>query len=247
MAQPRSLARPPIVEALVDLRAAIPGDPTVFNALAEELKGEFPTKEERRDFEAKIEIKDGRLVSPRVDASAFGGVRVATVDHKISGQFRPDGFTLNNMTDYIGGDQLIDKALTLWEMLVERTAPEVVSRVALRYINRLELPIEPGDTFTRYLISPPSLPEGAPNLVSQFLSRIVAHDEQRQATAVVIQQLKLPEAGQPVSITVDVNVFQTGDFPVESPALRGILDSLRMLKNETFFSLLTDETVSFYE
>ena len=247
MAQPRSLARPPIVEALVDLRATIPGDPAVFSGLADALKDEFPTKEERRDFKAKIEVRDGRLVSPRFDASAFGGVRVATADRKVSAQFRPDGFTLNNMTEYMGGDQLIDKALTLWGTLVARTAPQVVSRVALRYINRLELPLKTGDTFTRYLTSPPSLPEGAPSQVSQFLSRIVGHDDKRQATAVVVQQLKLPEPEKPVAITVDVDVSRDGKFPVDTSSLREILDSLRMLKNETFFSLLTDETVSFYE
>ena len=247
MAQPRSLARPPIVEALVDLRATIPGDPTVFTGLADELKDEFPTMEERRDFEAKIEVKDGRLVSPRVETSGFGGVRLVSPDRKTCAQFRPDGFTLNNMTTYMGGDQLLAQALTLWEMLVERTAPEAVSRVGLRYINRLELPLKRGDTFTRYLTSPPSLPEGAPTHVSQFLSRIVGHDEERQATAVVIQQLKLPEEGKPVAITVDVDVFRLGDFPVDSSSLRETLDSLRKLKNETFFALLTDETVSFYE
>ncbi len=218
----------------------------MFNAIAEELKDEFPIKEEQRNFEAKIEVRDGRVVSPRVETSAFGGIRLATADRKTYAQFRPDGFTLNNMTTYMGGDRLLAKALTLWEALVAHTAPQVVSRVALRYINRLELPLKTGDTFTRYLISPPGLPEGAPSQVSQFLSRIVGHDEGREATAVVIQQLKQPEDGQPVAITVDIHVFREGDFSVDSPSLRRILDSLRMLKNETFFSLLTEETVSFY-
>ena len=247
MAQPRPLARPPIVEALVDLRASVPREPELFNALAEELRDEFPTKEERRDFKAKLEIRDGRVVPPRVDASAFGGVRVASADRSIYAQFRPDGFTLNNLNAYIGGDQLIDKAMTLWELFVARTAPQVVSRVALRYTNRLELPLESGGKFTKFLTTPPTLPAGAPRLVSQFLSRIVGHDEQREATAVVIQQLKLQEDGPPIVTTIDVDVFRTGDFSVESAALRDILSSLRMLKNETFFSLLTEETVSFYE
>ena len=86
-----------------------------------------------------------------------------------------------------------------------------------------------------------------PQLVSQFVSRIVGHDERRQATAVVIQQLKEQQGEQPVAITVDVDVFRSGSFPVDAAALREILGSLGLLKNETFFSLLTDETVSFYE
>ncbi len=246
MAQPRALARPPIAEALVDLRAAIPGGPAVFLGLADELKDEFPTTEELQNFEAKIEARDGRLVSPHVETSAFGGIRLATADQGICVQLRPDGFTLNNMTTYMGGDELLAKALALWKRLVERAAPEAVSRVALRYVNRLELPLKRGDAFAKYLTSPPSLPEGAPAQVSQFLSRIVGHDEKRQATTVIIQQLKPQEPEKAVMITVDVDVFRAGEFPVDSPSLREILAPLRMLKNETFFSLLTEETVSFY-
>ena len=37
------------------------------------------------------------------------------------------------------------------------------------------------------------------------------------------------------------------EFSVDSAVLREILGSLGMLKNETCFSLLTDETVRFYE
>ena len=168
MAQPRSLNRPPIVEALVDLRASVPGDPKMFNALADELKDEFPGNEQRRDFEAKIEIRDGKLVLPRVDSSAFGGIRVANADQTLYVQFRPDGFTLNNMKVYMGGDQFIDKALTLWELLVEHTRPEIVSRVALRYVNRLELPLKSGDEFAQYLTSSPELPEGRRNQSVSF-------------------------------------------------------------------------------
>ena len=63
----------------------------------------------------------------------------------------------------------------------------------------------------------------------------------------VIQQLKPHRGGQPIAITVDVDVFRVGDFPVDSAVLRETLGSLRTLKNETFFSLLTDEAVRFYE
>ncbi len=246
MAQPRSLNHPPIVEALVDLRASIPGDPGRFNTLADELHDEFPTKEQRSQVEGTIEIKGGKLGFPHVGSPAFAGVRVANADQTIYVQFRPDGFTLNNTKVYMGGDQLIDNALMNWELLVARTKPEIVSRVALRYINRLEFPLKDGDQFERYLTSAPKMPEGAPQPVTEFLSRIVSHDFGRQATAVVIQQLK-PQEQQPIAITIDVDVFRTGSFPVDTSALREILDSLRMLKNETFFSLLTNETVSFYE
>ncbi len=245
MARPRTLTHPPIVEALVDLRAAVPGHPEMFKALADELRDEFPTREEQQELRSTIEVKDGKLVPPQVDPPAFGGVRVASADRTVYVQFRPDGFTLNNLRVYMGGDRLIGEALRRWELLVARTKPQVVSRVALRYINRLELPLQSGDRLSRYLTAAPELPEGAPLHVSRSLSRVVGHDEQRRATAVVSQQLQR-QKGRPV-VAVDIDVYRSDEFPVDSVALRDVLASLRMLKNETFFSLLTDETLSLYE
>ena len=62
MARPKPLTHPPIVEALLDLRTSIAGEPEMFKALAETLTDEFPTKQQQRNFEAKI---DAWLDAPR--------------------------------------------------------------------------------------------------------------------------------------------------------------------------------------
>ena len=41
MARPKPLTHPPIVEALLDLRTSIAGEPEMFKALAETLTDEF--------------------------------------------------------------------------------------------------------------------------------------------------------------------------------------------------------------
>ena len=248
MAQPKFLTNPPIVEALVDFQASIPGNPATFNTLADELRDDFPRKELKHQVEGKIEFKDGKLVEPQIVSSSFVGVRVANKDETIFIHLQPDRFTLNNVKGYIGGDQLIDKALTRWKWLVERTKPEWVSRVALHYINRLDLPLKEGDEFEKYFQSPPSLPKGAPQAISEYLSHVVSQDAQRKAIAIVTQQLmRQHQKGKPITFKVALEVFRTGNFPVDVTALRDILDSLRELKNETFFSLLTEETVRIYE
>ena len=155
-----------MVEALVDLRASVPGDLKPFSALADELHDEFPTKEQQNQVEGTIQIKGGKLEFPHVASPSFAGVRLANADQTVYVQFRPDGFTLNSLKVYMSGDQLIDKAHMLWEALIERTKPKIVSRVAMRYINRLELPFKGCDPFERYLTFPPKLPEGTPKLVA---------------------------------------------------------------------------------
>jgi uncharacterized protein (TIGR04255 family) len=145
----------------------------------------------------------------------------------------------------MGGDQLLGEALRLWTHFVNRMEPRVVTRIALRYINQLALPLKQGDEFQRFLTAPPEMPVGAPQTLSEFLSRVVAHDDASEATVVVKQQLNAPRPGAPL-VTIDVDVFRVGEFSTDPLELRRALEILRSLKNLTFFSLLTEEAVKLY-
>ena len=120
-----------------------------------------------------------------------------------------------------------------------------MARLALRYLNRLDLPLRSGDEFRRFLTSSPELPEGAPQRVRGFLSRIIARDESG-ATAVVTQKLD-PADGFPVTVIVDVDVFFLEELGTHSEDLHRFLEMLRNVKNRTFFALLTEEAVKLYQ
>lgn len=242
MAAPRVLARPPITEALIDLRASIEQSPETFRAFAQELKPEFPDVDERRGVKTELKIEQGKLI-PGAEDMGFQGLRVKNADGTLIAQFRPDGFTLNNLKSYVGGDGLITDALSLWARFAAKVQPVLVTRVALRYINQLELPFRDGDQLKRYLAAPPELPEGAPQRVSEFLTRVVAHDEQSPSVVVVTQRLQPFVEGRHPILQLDVEAFQVGEFPVDKADLRAVLETLRLVKNRTFFSLLTDEAV----
>lgn len=246
MAEPRVLSRPPISEALVDIRTAVDQPRDVFDALARELTSEGFTKiDVKRAIRAELVVRNGKLLPPTDTLAEFQGLRVTNPEGTLLVQFRPDGFTLNNLKSYVGGDRLIAESLRFWSMFVERTHPALVNRVAFRYINRLELPFRTGDKFRTYLTSPPELPEGAPQNVSEFLSRVVGHDLPTESVAVVTQRLTFAGTGTPV-VVIDVDVFREGQFSVDPGELRPILESLRVIRNQTFFSLLTEEAVSLY-
>ena len=246
MATPTTLARPPITEALVDFRAGVDAPPELFDAFAKELSPRFPDVEVRRGIKAELRIEHGKLIPPIAEDLGFQGVRLKNRDGTLLVQFRPDGFTLNNLTTYVGGDRLIAEALDLWSQWVARAHPQVVTRVAFRYLSQLELPIRDGDEFTKYLTAPPELPAGAPQGMSEFLTRVVTHDAPTSSTVIVTQRLQ-PRLPLLPLLHLDIDAFKAGDFPVEAGALRSVLDSLRIVKNQTFFSLLTEEAVRLYQ
>ena len=246
MATPRVLASPPIVEALVDIRAAVTASPDVFEALSRELRTYYPKSQSRRGIKAELRVEQGKLIPPVAEDLGFQGVLLNNEDETVAVQFRPDGFTFNNLKSYMGGDTLLTEALRLWSKFARHMQPTAASRVALRYINQLRLPFHVGDEFSKYLTAAPQTPDGAPQTVSEFLSRVVAHDEEAAATVITTQQLTTPAPMVPTLVVIDVDAFCQGEFSPDHLELRPLLDRLRILKNRTFFAHLTDEAVELF-
>lgn len=252
MTTPRKLSRPPITEALIDIRSVISAPQEVLTTLADEFTTEFPQRKITQTMSAKLEIREGKLVPPELHEGGFHGVHVFNEAGTLAVQFRLDGFTFNNIGQFVGGSRLLDEGLRYWQRFVDGTHPTAVTRIAMRYINTLDLPFKEGDSFDRFLAAAPELPPPAPQGVSEFHSRLVARDiltpvgEKTWPTAIVTQQLKHDPAGRPL-VTLDVDIFKMGEFSVSSVDLRREFDELREFKNRTFFSLLTEETVKLYE
>jgi uncharacterized protein (TIGR04255 family) len=243
MAAPRTLSRPPISEALVDFRASMAQSQEAFEQVATRLRTRFPTYEVKRGMKAELRIEHGKLIPPIAEDLGFQGITLTSSDGTSAVQFGPEGFTFNNLKTYLGGDRLIAETLELWAQVASELRPQNVGRVALRYINHLELPLREGDQFEKFLTAVPDLPDEAPQRVSEFLGRVVAHEA--GSTVVVTQRMKAPSGGLP-TVIIDVDVFRAGDFGVNPESLRSTLEALRILKNRTFFSLLTEEAVALY-
>jgi uncharacterized protein (TIGR04255 family) len=191
-----------------------------------------------------LRIDAGRILPPSATDLGFGGLVFASPDGSRLAQFRKDGFTLNQLKPYSGADTLILESLRLWEFYRELASPVAVIRVAMRYINSLDLPYGPRDDFGKFLTAPPEMPEGTPQLVSSFLTRMVAHDP--PDTVIVTQTLEHSGESGPSSVTLDIDAFLADNLPADRGSLEATLRRLRVLKNSVFFALLTDKALEMY-
>jgi uncharacterized protein (TIGR04255 family) len=245
--QPRPLARPPIAEALVDLRVV--NNPLVDAKLLEpierELAARYPKFEKPHRLEGTLKF-EGRGVTTDTKDLGFIGIVGKSSEGNRTAQFRKDGFTLNQLPPYPGGDALLTEAMVLWALYRNVVNPDAVVRIALRYIDRLELPYRSGDPFSRFLTAAPEMPQGAPQQLVSFLTRVVAEDSEIPAVAIVTQTLEAKPEPAPVDVVLDIDVFRQGDFQTDENSLRAELERLRELKNRIFFSLLTDAALELY-
>lgn len=245
VAKPQQLSRPPIFEALVDIRADAPNVMDVSDRLAEALKDEFPKNTVSREMRAEIKVHEGRLLPPLTRDLGPHGLQLSNADGSLAVQFRRDGFTLNNLRTYIGGERLMARALALWELFTKETEVGAPSRLAMRYINKLELPLASGDDFDKFLTASPELPPEVPDNYSEFLSRVVAHTGVPGSPFIIVTQSLTHEQGRPV-ILIDLDAFKAGAFSADPSELLAIFRGLKELQKSAFFSLLTEETVKLF-
>lgn len=245
MARPRKLAKPPITEALVDIRVTGKVGPEAFEPLTAQLRDRYPIVEPHEKGEATFRFEAGKFSA---DARGLGlqGYFLRSAQKDRLAQFRVDGFTFNVLGGYSSADDMLAEALPLWGLYREAARPQAVVRVAMRYINTLSLPWAEGDDFARFLRAGPSVPGELPQQVSEFLTRFAVHFAESKVVGIVTQRMGFPEEPGTTRVVIDVDVFREVDLE-PSADLDAVFAELRRNKNDIFFSLITEDAVELFQ
>lgn len=251
MTKQRHLKNAPIIEALIDIQVKLPSNINISNidAIHERISTQYPKKIERIKGNFIFQIANNS-VPPSSDLSIIGYMCSST-DEKQIVQIRLDGFTFSRLKPYASWEDLRDEARRLWEIYTDVAKPEQITRLAVRYINRLELPLPL--KFNQYLVAPPIIPPDLPQAVSSFLSRIVIPIQNTKITTVITQALEPPTSEKIVPIILDIDVFEeltkmiVEDREQNAKLIWDKLEQFRNTKNQTFFASLTEEAINLWD
>lgn len=242
MVEPTRFPNAPITEALLDIRVKLPlqTDLAKLAAFHDTIKQRYPAKQERVSWRGHIEIKASPVA--QVSQSAAGGpdgYLFTSVDGRQVVQARLDGFTFSRLKPYDKWEALRDEARELWQHYVRIASPETVTRVALRYINRIEIPLPMRD-FKDYILTTPEIAPDLPQGLDSFFMRLVIPDPKAQAVAIVTETVEpVDESSNRLPLIFDIDVFRMAAFNVQDKTLWETLDQLHDLKNDIFFKSIT--------
>ena len=238
------LSRAPIVEGLIDILVKPRSDLSIDDLfrLSEKLKSKYPEVKALHTIQADVQIEQGQKASQSV-ATALIGYRLERKDLPFVLMLRVNGLTISRLKPYDDWSNLLGEAKLIWADYVSICRPEAITRVATRYINRIELPIE-GLDFDDYLAAPPYIPKDLNGMLSEFLVRLVLPDVPSGASIALVQALEGPNIQKNVvPVIIDIDVFKSVDLDLSSNDLWELLGKLRDLKNRTFFSSITPKTL----
>jgi uncharacterized protein (TIGR04255 family) len=243
MADWEPLARPPIVEAVVDV-AVEPNPATTVDqikTLAAACQAELPVTDVIQELSFGITANRASMQASHNRSER--GMRFRDEPATRVFQAKLTGFTYNIVGQYTGWTDLRAEAARWLREYIEVTKPVRITRLGIRTINRVALVNGPdiNDTFRTAPIIAPELPQGVVDVFYRLVIPFIDGDLARYVSVVQAQD------GPSGSMIFDVEAFRPGlDMPPDDDHILPELDALREIKNDVFFHSLTPEALERY-
>jgi uncharacterized protein (TIGR04255 family) len=234
----RIYSRAPVVEAVIDFQVTQPPDFQITMLKQVVAEGYFPYSSEEDLWEIS------KVFSPSGDEIKTEkrrlGYRYRSSDQKYILQVRQKGFTLSRLAPYIHWEEFSTEAKRLWERFEAVTNPRQVERAAVRYVNRLDLPL-PVTDLKQFLTVCPDAPDKLGGHTIAYLMQLQQLQPELNATLVLNQATVPPVRPGVISIILDLDLFSTLSSDKPRPDLWRLIDSLHGRVEQIFETCITDE------
>jgi uncharacterized protein (TIGR04255 family) len=234
--------RPPIIEAVIEVRFATAIDERDLAAVSRALGKWYPGEQILSSTQFLFEVPAGVPAAPPTPQVAAGSpaYRRASLDQTEILLAMPGSFAVSQLADYPGWAVFFARFQRDWEERKRVVGYCKITRVGVRYINRLDLAATgPVVSYEDYLCFYAQTPEE--------LGPTVAYGAQAvfQSTAVggritVNSGVVTSPIEQHLSIMLDIDVYRENDLPQKDDDLFRLLESFRTEKNRVFEACITD-------
>lgn len=145
----------PIREAIIDIRVAeIPqADLPKLKGLFDSVREDYPDVDDYHMFTGEVQI--GATISTSA-TSKQAGYLFFSEDKKNIFQARNDGFTLSRFNPYQKWADFSKEAKRLWAIYAQISDALQITRIAVRFVNRIDIP-QPVNDFGEYFRTLPQI------------------------------------------------------------------------------------------
>jgi len=244
-----TLTNAPIAEAIIDIRLDHSEiiDLKKLKDITEKLKDQYPKIDNKYVHNLKNEFTPDGTVTSENNSQHIGYICRSTDGRHVI-QLSTTGFIISELKPYSDWNKFSDEAKRIWNIFVDATSCERVSRVALRYINQMPMHIDEGEELSLYLACAPEVPKGLPQGLSMFLNRMRIRDETKVIWADITSSMSILENQESnVNLLLDIDAFIVRSVNVSEPDFWSYFEQLRDFKNDIFYKTVTKKTLERFE
>jgi len=231
----------PIREAIFDIRIDEFKYSEIedFEKIHKKIIDAYPHKKKTIDYKATIEFKENENLKNETKTQ-FRGFIFSNENQKRKVQVRLDGFTFNMLNPYTEWEEFSTEALRLWQIISTELKPNKIERIALRYINRIEIPI-PFGKFQDFITNIPPIPKCLPQQFESFFMQTQTPINEINAKVILTETIEQPK-NDLLPFILDIDIFKPWSDITDSKKLKLEFDLLRNSKNKIFENCITDYT-----
>ncbi len=235
----------PITEAVIEIRTQLPESVSVatLETLNENFGSQYPKKKAVHSIEGMMTF--GKTMTSAMGSTPDGFLWISTDDRYVA-RTRMGGFALSRLAPYECWDSFRDEARRTWNIFKAGVNPLGVTRVGVRYVNLINLPL-PFEDFGEYLRTHPTVSPELPQGLSGFFFQVTIPQHDLDANLCINEGIVDSKENSKASVILDIDLYTTADLPHDDDALWDILETLRLRKNEVFEACITDKTRELFQ
>jgi uncharacterized protein (TIGR04255 family) len=236
----RHYSKAPIVEAVINIQVAYPKslDRQLIALAQDRFASRFAHS---RELDA-VNLMVGP--SEPSAAKAMLGVRFANTENTKILQIRQEGFAYSHLTPYSKWETLRAEAFANWNEFLTVCGPTRVTRIAVKFVNRLVFPHPEGsdsvdlDDFLAVHPVVPNFGEAVSGFMTQVQIPQPSLDGQRPLALVTVAS-QPPTKPNSETAVLDIDVFESVDWQTTDERIWAEIDKMRFIKNMIFEGSLT--------
>ena len=232
----------PITEAIIAIGCELPAEIRLEDLLKvhAQLKSDYPKRAEQFTVQFHIEMAEPQgKVSPR----EVIGYQLVSEDGKRIVRLTLSEFGFSQLAPYDRWETLRAEAKRTWDVYESVLHPRRITRAAVRYINRIDIPNASGtgvDLDVYFRTAPKIAPE-LPQLMKTYFVRVELPIRGSNGVLIITETAVPPASPAVISAVLDLDaIVQNVDLDV-AQGWR-IIDELRDEKNAAFEACITDAT-----
>ena len=239
----RHYSRAPITEAIIDFRIT-PPEGLSINKIAEiypHIKDNFPTIEPFYKSVSAITFQPGSSSSSIEEEQI--GFWFRSEDNLQTFQATLEGFTFNRLAPYTSWLEFSNDAKHFWKIYREICEPTYVKRIAIRYINQINIPAKELIELKDYLRTVPEISVNLPqNTLQSFFMQLQIPQQDLNCMLIINEAIAPPTNPEVVTIILDLDLFNQQTWESNDENIWDFLEKLRQRKNEVFNESITSKT-----
>jgi len=233
--------RPPITEAVIAISFGARMDPRNLEKADGSFAKLYPEHQDTRNLNVEL------VMPPRADLAPGTNIKNDEIGHRRSSDDQtqiviiwPSSFVFSQLAPYPGWGEFFARFARDWVLLKSAVGYRRISRVGVRYINRIDIPIK-GDLIyhEEFLNIYPRLPEELGSVFAYGIQTQLAYPEIDGRITINSASVPSPLLAHS-SFLFDQDIYKENNIPQNDEGLYNLLNEIHTKKNAVFEACITD-------